>query len=318
MTKKSFNSKGFANRIVIAAVVSIIVITSIAATLYFMSSNVTNIPINGTCTTNDFMKFYRETLKNQTNKYLGKVIHYSISVGPNPPGSKVDFNVMGYYYDPQLEPVKEIKMEIYFHDPNKKICKKIYEVSSFSSQYTYTLGNETNVYYIIIIKVINYKEEIVDSTASLIEVPIQEVKAKLVSDKRVYGRWDVMRYCIVNEGPTRIGFGLDYHVYYYNGTNWIRAEWLGSGAGPDILLIAGPGQVRCFELNLNGTKPGKYMLVKEIYAEGVKDGNRKLTLEFEVVENLDLVKITSLTTQIVSIANTFKMNSKINFKFYLS
>jgi len=63
MTKKSFNLKGFANRIVIAAVVSIIVITSIAATLYFMSSNVTNIPINGTCTTDDFMKFYREALK---------------------------------------------------------------------------------------------------------------------------------------------------------------------------------------------------------------------------------------------------------------
>jgi hypothetical protein len=264
------------------------------------------------------MKFYRETLKNQTNKYLGKVIHYSISVGPKPPGSKVGFNVMGYYYDPQLEPVKEIKMEIYFHDPNKKICKKIYEVSSFSSQYTYTLGNETNVYYIIVIKVINYKGEIVDSTASLIDVPIQEVNAKLVSDKKVYGRWDVMRYCIVNEGPTRIGFGLDYYVYYYNGTNWIRAEWLGSGAGPDILLIAGPGQVRCFELNLNGTKPGKYMLVKEISTEGVKDGNRKLTLEFEVIENLDLVKITSLTTQIVSIASTFKINSKMNFKFYLS
>jgi hypothetical protein len=60
------------------------------------------------------------------------------------------------------------------------------------------------------------------------------------------------------------------------------------------------------------------MLVKEISAEGVKDGKRKLTLEFEVAENLDLVKITSLTTQIVSIANTFKMNSKINFRFYLS
>jgi hypothetical protein len=28
-----------------------------------MSSNVTNIPINGTCTTDDFMKFYREALK---------------------------------------------------------------------------------------------------------------------------------------------------------------------------------------------------------------------------------------------------------------
>jgi hypothetical protein len=319
MTKKSFNSKGFANRIVIAAVVSIVVITSIAATLYFMSSNVTNIPINGTCTTNDFMKFYRETLKNQTNKYLGKVIHYSISVGPKPPGSKVDFNVMGYYYDPQLEPVKEIKMEIYFHDPNKKICKKIYEISSFSSQYTYTLGNETNVYYIIVIKVITYKEEIVDGTASLIEVPIQEVKAKLVSDKRIYGRWNVMRYCIVNEGPTRIGFGLDYEVYYYNGTEWTRAEWLGPGIVLLILLVLEPGHVRCFELNLNGTKPGKYMLVKEISAEGVKDGNRKLTLEFEVVENLDLVKITSLlTTQIVSTANTSNMNSKINFKFYLS
>jgi hypothetical protein len=317
MTKKSFNSKGFANRIVIAAVVSIIVITSIAATLYFMSSNVTNIPINGTCTTNDFMKFYRETLKNQTNKYLGKVIHYSISVGPKPPGSKVDFNVMGYYYDPQLEPVKEIKMEIYFHDPNKKICKKIYEISSFSSQYTYTLGNETNVYYIIVIKVINYKGEIVDGTTSLIEVPIQEVNAKLVSDKRVYGRWDKVRYCLVNEGSTRIIFGLDYYVYYYNGTGWTVAEWLGPGIVPDIGLIAGPGQVKCFELYLNGTKPGKYMLVKEISAEGVKDGKRKLTLEFEVAENLDLVKITSLTTQIVSIANTFEFKDKFQVLSFL-
>jgi hypothetical protein len=318
MTKKSFNSKGFANRIVIAAVVSIIVITSIVATLYLMSSNVTNIPINGTCTTNDFMKFYRETLKNQTNKYLGKVIHYSISVGPKPPGSKVDFNVMGYYYDPQLEPVKEIKMEIYFHDPNKKICKKIYEISSFSSQYTYTLGNETNVYYIIVIKVINYKGEIVDGTTSLIDVPIQEVNVKLVSDKRVYGRWDKVRYCLVNEGPTSIEYGLFYYVYYYNGTDWIRAKWLEPGAVLLIAYLLQPGHVQCFELYLNGTKPGKYMLVKEIVAHGIKDGKRKLTLEFEVVENLDLIKIASLTTQIVSIANTFKINSKINFKFYLS
>jgi hypothetical protein len=29
------------------------------------------------------------------------------------------------------------------------------------------------------------------------------------------------------------------------------------------------------------------MLVKEISAHGVKDGKRKLTLEFEVVENLE-------------------------------
>ncbi len=287
MTKKSFNLKGFANRIVIAAVVSIIVITSIVATLYLMSSNVTNISINGTCTTDDFMKFYREALKNQTNKYLGKVIHYAIDVGTKPPGSTVGFNVMGYYYDPQLEPVKEIKMEIYFHDPNKKICEKVYEVSSPVSSQKYVLSNKTNVYYIIVIKVINYKEEVVDLTASLIEVPIQEVNVKLVSDKKVYGRWDVIRYCLVNEGPTSIEYGLLYYVYYYNGTDWIRAEWLECGPVIAIAYLLQPGQAKCFELCLNGTKPGKYMLVKEISAHGVKDGKRKLTLEFEVVENLE-------------------------------
>jgi hypothetical protein len=277
---------------------------------------------NNSCSTNDFIKLYKEAMKLETGKYLGRTIFYIMSNGTKQPNSEISFYVRDFpnNYLQLVETIKGIKMEIYFHDPNMKVCEKVFEefrdlnIIDKLPLISYTIGNETNVYYLIIVKVIDKEEKIVDATASLIYVPIiQKINAKLVSDKKVYGKWEVMRYCLVNEGPTRIYFGLDYYVYYYNETEWTGAKWLGPGIVPTILLGAEPGQVKCFELNLNGTKPGKYMLVKEISAEGVKDGNKKLTLEFEVIENFDLVNIVSLLIQTEFIIKVFKVSFKTGY-----
>ncbi len=346
---KSFNSKGFINKIpannvdrdkkirniekaIKLIIVSLIVTVMIGA--YIMGFNLINVtflntlineqtstPIDNTfannaCSTNDFMKLYSEAMKLETGNYLGKIIFYSMSNGTKPPNSKIGFYLRGFSDENQYdEIIKGIKMEIFFHDPKKNVCKKVYEdIVVRWSKMEYTIDDQVDVYYLVVVKVIDKKERIVDAKASLIYVSfLQEVNAKLVSDKKVYGRWEVMKFCLVNEGPTRIEFGLDYYVYYYNGTEWTRAEWLEPGIIPLILIVLEPGQAECFELNLNGTKPGKYMLVKEIYAQGVKDGKRKLTLEFEVVENLDLVKIASLSIQVLFIIKTFKVFSKTGY-----
>ena len=347
--EKSFDSKGFTNKIpannvnederikniekTIRVIIVFLIITVMIG-VYIMGFNLinltflntlineqTNTPINNAfannaCSANDFMKLYAEAMKLETGNYLGKIIFYSMSNGTKPPNSKIGFYLRGFSDENQYdETIKGIKMEIFFHDPNKNVCKKVYE--DFVVRWPkmeYTIDDQVDVYYLIVVKVIDKKERIVDAKASLIYVSfLQKVNAKLVSDKKVYGRWEVVKFCLVNEGPTRIEIGLEYYVYYYNGTEWTRAKWLEPGGVPLALIVLEPGYIKCFELNLNGTKPGKYMVVKEIYAQGVKDGKRKLTLEFEVVENLDLVKIASLSIQVLFIIKAFKVFSKTGY-----
>ncbi|HLI46184.1 MAG TPA: hypothetical protein VKU94_03225 [Geobacterales bacterium] len=109
-----------------------------------------------------------------------------------------------------------------------------------------------------------------------------EVGVKLILDKRVYHRFDTLRYVVINLGYPTVCFGSSYKIYYYNGTDWILANWLMGFFTLELHCIGTFGYWQG-SLYLNGTMHGKYLLVKEIILEP-NDYRLLLSEEFEVIE----------------------------------
>ncbi len=210
-------------------------------------------------------------------------VGYSISAGYVMPGEEIGVSIYAW---------KSVDFDGYF-------TVSVYEVYSdcsmtlvFRREYAAALPikaywktpEKAPATYEIVVEAVDNERGVVDVIRSRVTVPPQEARARLVTDKGTYSKGEGVILKVFNLGPTSIMFGRPYAVYYWNGSSWIPADWVTPDVWTMEAYILQPGQEFTQEIDLTNAIPGKYMVVKSVWAEGT--GIRlNLTAEFIVTES---------------------------------
>ena len=210
--------------------------------------------------------------------YSSPRVAHSISGGHIPPGSEA-FVYVGTLFDEEFQGISfNVFIIRIWPQPPIILYEKAFNSTPF--KVSYDLPDDEDTIYGIFVYAFN-DSEVVDILKSLIVVPVQEVKARMILDREVYRLGDTLTLTIVNDGPTYILTGYFYRLFKWNGSSWIEVP------PPDktfvsVGILVKPGNSWSQQILLENLEPGRYKIVKTVDGEGTD-----ITLNLEAVFTIE-------------------------------
>ncbi|CAG7659062.1 immunoglobulin-like domain-containing protein [Paenibacillus allorhizosphaerae] len=212
-------------------------------------------------------------------------IGFGIAAGKSKPGSEIsvrldarplnrDVRVRLSKLDEQRKPVSVIE---------ERLIRRPDSDSSPRPELVVTmrLPEDTAITYLMSVEIIGDEDNVEDTLLSTVEVPVQELVAKLYADKNQFRSDETMVLKLTNEGRTDISLGMEY---------WIETERNGAWEKVPLTLafiaigyIHPPGSTFQQSVPLSKLKKGRYRIVKEVHADGTSLRN-PVSFEFDIVD----------------------------------
>ncbi|NJE25171.1 hypothetical protein E3E22_00705 [Thermococcus sp. MV5] len=211
----------------------------------------------------------------------GKV-GYWISAGYKPPGKTVGF---------EAQNVPPNYNETVIFVVYKKIgnsWRVLYTKNDWHAEFT--LPPDQNVTYALSVYVFNEDCSLIDTLYSKVFVPIQDFRAEMHLNKKIYSSWETAKLTVKNTGKVPILLGNPYEIYRFENGSWKKVK-LGMPftlEGHELM----PGKSWAQEIRLvyldenwnpHPLSPGKYKIVKNVEGIGVEE-TLTLEVEFEIGE----------------------------------
>jgi len=215
-------------------------------------------------------------------------IGFGIASGKSKPGSEVsvrldarptnrDIRVRLSKLDDRRKPVSVIEERLIRSRPNADANSSPGEALDV----TMRLPEETAVTYLMSVEIIGDKDNVEDTLLSTVEVPVQELVARLHADKNRFRSDETMVLKLTNEGRTDIMLGMEYRIETERKGAWEKVPL--TLVFPSIGYIHSPGSTFEQSVPLNKLKEGRYRIVKEVRADGT-GLESPVSLEFDIVD----------------------------------
>lgn len=212
-------------------------------------------------------------------------IGFGIAAGKSKPGSDVsvrldarppnrDIRVRLSKLDDQRKPVSVIEERLIRRPDANSSPGEALDV-------TMRLPEETAVTYLMSVEIIGDKDNVEDTLLSTVEVPVQELKARLHADKNRFRSDETMVLKLTNEGGTDITLGMEYRIETERKSAWEKVPL--TLAFPSIGHIQPPGGTFEQSVPLSKLKEGRYRIVKEVHADGT-GLESPVSFEFDIVD----------------------------------
>jgi hypothetical protein len=150
------------------------------------------------------------------------------------------------------------------------VVSLVKEDTTTNNEFRVMLPQKEGALYLFSVEALNDRGEVEDTLLSLIEVPEQQLNARLYTDNESYHANEKVTLHLENFGPTALFFGLDYALEVYEGGAW-RALRFDNVAVPALGISLSPGETYDQTLALaEKLPPGLYRAVKRFNADGTE------------------------------------------------
>jgi len=190
---------------------------------------------------------------------------FAISAGTMLPGEEMVVSI-----DRSVRDSLKYRYRLTERDAALHLVAVLKEAITTSNEFRAALPAKEGALYLLSAEVLNEQGEAEDTLLSLIEVPEQQLNARLFTDKDAYHANESVTLHLENFGPTALFFGLDYTLEVYEGGAW-RALRFDNVAVPALGVSLSPGETYDQPLVLaERLPPGLYRAAKSFDAEGTK------------------------------------------------
>lgn len=201
-----------------------------------------------------------------TNKWFSPgPIHFGISSGLHLPHDLVEIHLENVPLN------KPIRIKFTQRNQDLQILQtfedKVVKSSTTKVDFTYSLLETENSFYILSAEVLSDGHEVEDALMTGIYVPHQEMNARIAVEQQ---KKDIMEMVLENAGPTTLFLGRFYSVERLRDNTWYVVPFNGSLAFTADGITVEPGDRFKQEIPLAGLEPGTYRVIKEVQAEGTK------------------------------------------------
>lgn len=182
---------------------------------------------------------------------------------------------------------RDLRIQLTAWDENFKQSELIMEdlihvdtVSGEEEIYFNQLPDQENMAYVLSLEFLDQQGQVEDTMARMIYVPTPEINAGLATDNKTYLSADEQAtITLQNDGPTFLTIGESYTVEKKVNDNW-KVVPLDIGF-EDIGILINPGDHYEQTMDIDQLRPGKYRVMKTLYADGL-DLSATLATEFTV------------------------------------
>lgn len=162
-----------------------------------------------------------------------------------------------------------LKLEFTERDADFNVVKVIEDTTytEHNSMYPITIPKKENAIYTLYVEITSPYGEVIGQNLSLLEVPPEEMNAKLTINKTNFEPTEHLKLSLKNWGPTDLFFGIHYTVERKTLGKWKVMN--GDMAFQEMAYGLTPGETFEQEVDLGFMKlgPGSYRIRKTIEAE---------------------------------------------------